>query len=65
MHGKLTVISTFIRLILDGPASIATDEVDDEGEGPPSRILSSFIAILAVAPLEYLCRLSLSLVFSL
>lgn len=40
-------MSTFMRLILDGPAFIVNDVVDDEGDGPPSNILSSFIAILA------------------
>ena len=43
-------MSTFIRLILDGPAFIVNDVVDDEGDGPPSKILSSFIAILAATP---------------
>lgn len=42
----LTVMSTFRRLILDGPAVIDTDDAD-EVDGPPSKILSSFMAILA------------------
>lgn len=40
-------MSTFMRFILDGPAAIAIGDADDEVDGPPSRILSSFMAILA------------------